>query len=145
VLAQSEVYGDLGRCAGNNIEPTSVPNDDMPIFFTLEHTKNYCNIEELKQNGVIWGQMVTVSCSSASRQACCRITSRFPDAICENMEGASGAMVCDHFNIPFLELRGISNIAGETAVEEWHIDEALAAVSETLHVIVEQVCKQAKA
>ena len=37
------------------------------------------------------------------------LAARF-NAICENMEGAAAAQVCTLYEVPFLELRGISNL-----------------------------------
>ncbi|MCW8893304.1 MAG: futalosine hydrolase, partial [Deltaproteobacteria bacterium] len=41
--------------------------------------------------------------------------------ICENMEGAAAAQVCSAFDLPLLELRGISNPTGTRDPEQWDI------------------------
>jgi len=44
--------------------------------------------------------------------------------ICENMEGAAIAQVCALYRIPFLELRGISNLVVDRNPQEWRLTEA---------------------
>jgi futalosine hydrolase len=38
------------------------------------------------------------------------------------MEGAAIAQVCAIYKIPMLEIRGISNIAGERDKRKWNLD-----------------------
>ena len=41
--------------------------------------------------------------------------------ICENMEGAAAAQVCSEYQLPLLELRGISNPTGTRDTAQWDI------------------------
>jgi len=50
----------------------------------------------------------------------------------ESMEGASLHYVCKLFNIPFLQLRAISNYVGERDKKEWKIKAAITNLNETL-------------
>jgi futalosine hydrolase len=43
------------------------------------------------------------------------------NAICENMEGAAAAHVCAMYGIPMVEIRGISNIAGNRDRKKWDL------------------------
>lgn len=58
-------------------------------------------------------------------------------AICENMEGAAGAHICRLFEVPFLEIRGISNMAEERQIERWEIPRAAEAAQEAGWRLVE--------
>lgn len=47
----------------------------------------------------------------------------------ENMEGASCALVCEHFKVPLIEMRTASNISGVKDKSQWDIDGALKRLS----------------
>lgn len=66
------------------------------------------------------GPFVTVStCTGTDQQGHNRAS--VTGGICENMEGAASALVAVRFDIPFLELRGISNRAGNRNRQEWDL------------------------
>jgi futalosine hydrolase len=48
-------------------------------------------------------------------------------ALCESMEGAAAAHVCALHDVPFLEVRGISNLVEDRDREKWRIKEAADA------------------
>ena len=54
------------------------------------------------------------------------------DVSVESMEGAAAAQVCLALNVPFAEIRGISNIVGERARHAWNIPGAVRAVNAAL-------------
>ena len=66
------------------------------------------------------GPFVTVSAASGSRTRARELEKRFK-GVCENMEGAAIAQVCALYKTPFLEIRGISNIAGVRDKRTWDI------------------------
>jgi futalosine hydrolase len=70
------------------------------------------------------GRFATVSSSSGTKKRALEIERRF-DVICENMEGAAVAHICRIHGIPFIEIRGISNIVEDRDVGKW--DKNLAA------------------
>jgi futalosine hydrolase len=57
-------------------------------------------------------------------------------ALCESMEGAAAAHVCALHDVPFLEVRGISNLVEDRNRAEWRVKEAAdAAQAVTLRLI----------
>lgn len=58
------------------------------------------------------GRFITVSAVSGTKQRADAINQRI-GALCENMEGAAAAHTCMKYDIPFAEIRGISNLSGE--------------------------------
>jgi futalosine hydrolase len=66
------------------------------------------------------GPFVTVSTCSGT-QAAGRELARRTGGICENMEGAAVAQVCALHGIPFLEIRGITNLAVDRDLEKWNL------------------------
>ncbi|MBT5829851.1 MAG: futalosine hydrolase, partial [Candidatus Latescibacteria bacterium] len=61
------------------------------------------------------------------------------NAICENMEGAAAAQLCLLYNVPFLELRAISNQVEDRNRDAWDIPLALersqTATSKLIHAL----------
>lgn len=70
------------------------------------------------------GTFVTVSTCTGTVKKALAIEKRF-GAVCENMEGASVAHVSAMYDIPLIEIRGISNIVSERDKNKW--DTRLAA------------------
>ena len=59
-------------------------------------------------------------------------------AALESMEGASLHYICLMENIPFLQLRAISNIAGERNKKKWKMDEAIINLNKELVRVLNQ-------
>jgi futalosine hydrolase len=59
----------------------------------------------------------------------------------ESMEGAAFQFVCLQQNIPFLQLRGISNKAGERDKGKWNINEAIKNLNAELIKLVDSINK----
>lgn len=66
------------------------------------------------------GPFITVSAATGTLKRAIELEKRF-DAICENMEGAAIAQICTIYKIPMLEIRGISNMAGERDKRKWDL------------------------
>ncbi len=65
--------------------------------------------------------------------------SAFPDAIATDMESCAIAQVCHAANIPFVSIRGISDLCGPSAGQDFHIgaDEASAASAKIVLGVLE--------
>ncbi len=68
---------------------------------------------------ILCGPFITVSQISGSREIGEQLCQRF-QAICENMEGAATAHICTLYGIPFLEIRGISNMVEDRKPANWN-------------------------
>ena len=66
------------------------------------------------------GPFVTVSQCSGVQGVGDALHARF-NALCESMEGAAAAHICTLYNVPFLELRGISNLVENRQPARWDI------------------------
>jgi len=66
------------------------------------------------------GNFITVSAVSGSQKRARDLGKRF-DAVCENMEGAAIAHVCALYELPMIEVRGISNVAGVRDKRKWNL------------------------
>lgn len=69
------------------------------------------------------GPMVTVSTCSGTDQAAQDMAQR-TGGICENMEGGAVAQICRLYDVPFLELRGISNRVENRDLSRWDLPAA---------------------
>lgn len=77
------------------------------------------------------GPFVTVStCSGTTLGG--EILARRSGGICENMEGAAAALVCARHNIPFCEVRGISNLVEDRNLAGWDLAGAARIAQQAL-------------
>ena len=90
--------------------------------------------------GLRSGPFVTVQESSGTTELGNERARRFA-AICENMEGAAGAHVCRLFDVPFLEIRGISNMVEDRRTERWEIPRAAGVAQEAGWHLVETLAE----
>ncbi len=74
---------------------------------------------------VLYGPSLTVSMVSGDDFIAGRRFETY-GAFAENMEGSAMAQACFRFDVPFVECRGISNIAGDRCKERWRLDTAVA-------------------
>jgi len=81
------------------------------------------------------GAFVTVSAASGTPRKAIELEKTF-HAVCENMEGAAIAQVCVIYKIPFLEIRGISNIAGVRDKKKWDLRLASANCQQAVQEIL---------
>lgn len=77
------------------------------------------------------GPLVTVSTCSGTDQAARDMVQR-TGGICENMEGAAVAQICRLYEVPFFELRGISNLVENRNLERWNLPEAAKIAQKAL-------------
>ncbi|MCD5411821.1 futalosine hydrolase [Thermodesulfovibrionales bacterium] len=123
VIADREIYGDEGLMLKNGLrimnEIYKDSNDPELRFsseFQMTIPNSLMNIISDPQSlisapefSVSRGSFVTVSACTGTLATGKEMEKRF-GAICENMEGAAVAHICNLSEIPAIEMRGISNI-----------------------------------
>jgi futalosine hydrolase len=82
------------------------------------------------------GRFATVSCCTGTKKRAVEIEKRF-DVICENMEGASVAQICRLYGVPFVEIRGISNIVEDRDARNWQVELAAENCQKSVKHFVE--------
>ena len=125
-LAKEEIFGDLGVATANRFIP--LKQLDLPQNPQLAPTVQQSfplNADLLSWAqevlpDAVCGSFVSVNCCSGNAELSVVLQQRC-DGICENMEGAAAAQVCTEFDIPLLELRGISNPTGTRDPQQWDI------------------------
>jgi futalosine hydrolase len=136
VLANTEIYGDLGVMTPDGWRP--VEEIGIPLIEasgTRPARFNYLPFDEdlVARASAIGGSLVartgpflTLSQVTGVRALGDALYQRF-GALCESMEGAAAAHVCALHDVPFLEVRGISNLIEDRNRSAWRIKEAADA------------------
>lgn len=135
-LAEHEVLGDLGICYGEQVEPLHASLTG-PLTYPLSasHTKQAAAI--LGRHGMASrsGVFVTVSAVSATTRRGAWLH-RAHNGLCENMEGAAVARVCQEFGIPCIEVRSISNLVEDRNPTTWQLAPAIRRCGQAVTLLV---------
>ncbi len=84
------------------------------------------------------GPFVTLSTCTGTLAHARELEQRYRAALCENMEGAAAAHVAIAHDLPWLELRGISNIVEDRDFAKWDIPRAARAVQHAVVRVLEE-------
>jgi futalosine hydrolase len=143
-LATSEVYADVGvstpqgwrpleeigipLVAGNGLHPDRF--NEFPLDAALVARAAAASASRVARTG----PFVTVSTVTGIRARGDELYARY-HGICESMEGAAAAHICALHGVPFLEVRGVSNLVEDRNRAAWKIAEAAeAAQAAALHL-----------
>jgi futalosine hydrolase len=85
---------------------------------------------------VLAGPCVTASLVTGLASEARELADRW-EAVAESMEGAAAAHVCALYGMPFLEVRGISNVVGDRDRGAWEVQRAVATASWAARAIVD--------
>jgi len=91
---------------------------------------------ESGRTGIHSGQFVTLSTCTGTTARARELEERY-HGLCENMEGAAAAQVAELHGIPWLEVRGISNIVEDRDTQKWDIPKAAMACQKAVLRILE--------
>ena len=149
-LATEENYGDFGVLAPGGWQPGDAIG--IPVFskerdyfnrFPLDPllTAQARNLvrnthREEAPSALCAGPFVTVQQCSGTTVRGNELAARF-GGICENMEGAAAAHVCALYDVPFLEVRGISNRVEDRNRDAWDLPLAARRAQEAARTLVE--------
>jgi futalosine hydrolase len=130
-VASAEVIGDLGICFEGRLAPLASPGLDVHRLFScqgalFDRFRSWCRH---RGQEVHVGPFVSVNCVSGTRQRGDMLAATH-DAICENMEGAAVARVCQRYGVDWLELRCMSNMVEDRDTSAWRLPEAAARCAE---------------
>lgn len=138
-IATSEIFADFGIAIGNDILPL---NEEMcgKITYPLNEEKALLAESILKQAGYVVkpGVFLTVNSVSGTKVRGRSLYSAH-QGLCENMEGAAVARVCEEFQIPLVEVRCISNMVEKRNVASWKIPEAVSKAAEVAALLLSKL------
>jgi len=137
VLANREIAGDEGVLTAEGFKGAeymgipllktagSVIFNDYPAPEVL--LKKALQVLRSSSGGVQAGPFVSVSSSTGTVARARELEARYR-GLCENMEGAAAAQVAEFHQVPWLEVRAISNIVEDRDLSKWDIPRAADAV-----------------
>ena len=140
-LAKKEVLADFGIELEKRVESLE-KNLTGPVSFEFEkqlvEKASSCLTGQF--NHVHQGTFLTVNCVSGTKERG-EVLKRKWNGICENMEGAAAARASSLFQVPFLEVRVISNMVEDRNLSNWKIKEAVAKSGEVAALIMKGLIK----
>ncbi|MFC4262274.1 futalosine hydrolase [Ferruginibacter yonginensis] len=136
VLVKNDVFADLGIYERDQFftlfEKGFIAADEQPYKNGWLH--NHYNIDV----NLPWVNAITVNTVSDQITQTNLFLKKF-DADIETMEGAAFHYVCLQQQIPFLQLRSISNYVGERVKTNWKIKESITSLNHHLQQIITQL------
>lgn len=144
VYVNKEQFGDLGiddNCEQRTlfemgyVDPNSTPFSDGKLINSLDILKFKSLVTLPKVNGL------TVNMASGNQTDIVKRWTKFAPDI-ETMEGGGIFYVCILQNIPFIEIRAISNKIEPRNVKNWNIPLALTNLSEVLSRLFNEIDQQ---
>jgi futalosine hydrolase len=149
-LAREEIAGDEGVLTSEGFKDTRFI--DIPLLKTASSTV-YATFpvpaslfqpalqtlrsapvrDEFKVHS---GAFVTLSTCTGTSGRARELEQRY-NGLCENMEGAAVAQVATLHDVPWLEVRGISNIVEDRDLAKWDIPRAARAAQQAIRHVLE--------
>ena len=147
VLATEEMYGDVGVITPAGWLPADaigLPLVDARDGHPARFNQFPCDPGLVARAAMIagpsiarTGRFLTLAQVTGVAAVGDELYRRF-NALCESMEGAAAAHVCAIYGIPFLEVRGISNLVEDRNREGWRVQEAAAAAQRVVQRLLER-------
>lgn len=132
VIADRLGYSDVDA-TGFDYAYGQVPQ--MPAEYLLaENWKNRV-MEEIDMKNIHFGQIVTADSFMSSAVLVRQVQERFPKALATDMESTAIAQIASFYQVPVLNIRGISDMAGQQAAETF--DKELNTAAINAHVVVQ--------
>lgn len=130
VLVEREITGDLG------VEEDHVFKDIVDMGFLGASQPPYTNkwlmnpdTHQWKATGLPFVPGITINEITTRTERIAQLQQKYAVAV-ESMEGAAFHYVALRENVPFLQVRAISNYVGERDKSKWKIKEAIAALND---------------
>ena len=147
VLATEEMYGDVGVITPAGWLPADaigIPLVDARNGQPARFNQFPCDPDLVARAAMIagpsiarTGRFLTLAQVTGVAAVGDELYRRF-NALCESMEGAAAAQVCAIYGIPFLEVRGISNLVEDRNREGWRVQDAAAAAQRVVQRLLER-------
>lgn len=148
-VAKEEIAGDEGVLTNEGFKDTAhigiplLKTATSKIYNTFPAPEALLNrsLQTLRacqnalDNRVLSGAFVTLSTCTGTKSRAQELEERY-HSLCENMEGAAAAQIATFHGVPWLEMRGISNIVENRDLGKWDIPRAAhAAQIAVIHLL----------
>ena len=139
-LAEWELLGDFGICGNGEIIPFAQHDLQPPVRFDLQSSLLQQAEDIFAHHDIEYskGSFLTVNCTSGTAARGLFLRDRY-QAICENMEGAAVARVCEEFGISCLEMRCVSNLVEDRDVSKWRLSAAAETMAAAAALLVNEL------
>ncbi len=137
VVADSVVAADLGADSSDGF----LSVEDLGFGNCVHQSPAGLSAEVAYALGAVRGQILTVSTATGSAETARELSTRYPGAVAEAMEGFGVAEAAASHGVPMLEIRAVSNAVGPRDRSAWRIGDALAALTTaftTLRAVLEK-------
>jgi futalosine hydrolase len=141
VLIENENIGDQGVLENESFKTLFDLNLLSKNSFPWKNEKLANNIQTLKSTGLTIVDGVTVNEISTNKERIAYYKNQL-NASVESMEGAALHYVALQENIPFLQIRSLSNFAGERDKSKWVMSTAIANLNLELKRILTKILNQ---
>jgi futalosine hydrolase len=139
VMVRDEVMGDTGVYEGETFK-------DLFDLGLLEPTNSYFHNKRLQnpylvewiRYGLPAAKGLTINQISTDAKHIDRLLVKYGCEI-ESMEGAAFHYVCLHEQVPFIQIRAISNVVGERNKNNWKLKDAINNLNEKLITIIKEL------
>jgi len=144
VLAREEIAGDEGILTHDGFKDTEyigiplLKTASSAIYTTypaaqplLERSLRALRAAAPDRGNVHAGPFVTLSTCTGMSARARELEGRY-HGLCENMEGAAAAHVAALHEVPWIEVRGISNIVEDRNLKKWDIPRAAKSVQKAV-------------
>ena len=123
-VASTIAFADLGAETADGFQPVSL------LGFGIDRYEvgPRLGVELADRAGGHLGTIITVATVTGTAATADALLVRYPDAVAEGMEGAGIAAAAAYHQVPFAEIRAISNPVGPRERNGWRIPDALAAL-----------------
>jgi futalosine hydrolase len=148
LLASDEMYGDVGVITPEGWLPADaigIPLVEATDLHPARFNQFPCDPELVARAAAVCGPQVartgrflTLAQVTGVRALGDALYRRF-NALCESMEGAAAAHVCAMHSVPFLEVRGISNLVEDRDRAAWRVGEAAEAAQLAVRRLIEHL------
>ncbi|MFH0924805.1 MAG: futalosine hydrolase [bacterium] len=146
-IADEEIYGDEGVLTPEGWQPLELigipllQKEQKKIYNSFSIDKKLVRDvgDLLRDYSPRIGHFVTVSTCTGSDRKADEMVQRF-NGICENMEGAAVAHICLLYNVPFLEIRGMSNLVQDRDIRKWDLNRAAQNCQKAVLEVIKRIC-----
>lgn len=141
-LAEQELFADFGICYPDHFE--ALPDHLIQkSVYTLDTALLQRCLRVLAEENISCkrGKFLTVAGVSATFERGKRLKAQY-DALCENMEGAAVARVCEEFNLPLVEMRCVSNFVEDRDLSRWKLNDALQQGAKVAAILLRELIRR---
>lgn len=132
-VASSVVFADLGSETPDGFVPVSELGFGARERYDVGAA---LAVELADRAGGHLGTVLTVATVTGTAASAAALTQRFPDAVAEGMEGAGVAAAATLHEVPFGEIRAVSNLVGPRDRDAWQIPLALESLGRAVAAVV---------